>query len=156
MEQHRYAFDESRDYRRAMVARMYLAKGLLLEEVQQIAALAEVVELPEGMHVFRKGERAEGLYMVLGGEVELLDRERDVNALLLPGDVFGELSLIARRPHDADAQCLSATSLLSLSTERFTAALQSQPRLAEIMLGNVVRRMSLRMGEQLLDYLPAL
>jgi cAMP-dependent protein kinase regulator len=72
--------------------------------------------------VIGEGEPSDGLFVVLNGAVRVSKREQG-EALALaelgPGQIFGEISLIQRKPATATVVAVSKTVLLSLSRETF-------------------------------------
>jgi CRP-like cAMP-binding protein len=85
----------------------------------------------EGSPIFEPGDPAEALYIVLSGEVRIVDEvEQDV-ARLGSGDFFGELSLLRRTSHTKRAEVLEDSELMVLPHQPFEALLAEDPELAE-------------------------
>jgi len=76
--------------------------------------------------VLTEGERGEGLYLVLAGLLEV-SRGGFRIAKLGPGEVFGETSLLGRRPVVATVRALQRTSLLRLPEEDFAKVAERYP-----------------------------
>jgi CRP-like cAMP-binding protein len=76
--------------------------------------------------VLTEGERGEGLYLVLAGFLEV-SRGGFRIAKLGPGEVFGETSLLGRRPVVATVRALQRTSLLRLPEEDFAKVAERYP-----------------------------
>jgi NADH dehydrogenase len=75
-----------------------------------------------GQEVFHQGEVGDRLYLVLGGEVEVLRREQGQDRLLArlgPGEWFGEMALLHQTMRNATVRCVTALDLLSLPREEF-------------------------------------
>ncbi|MCC6749749.1 MAG: cyclic nucleotide-binding domain-containing protein [Deltaproteobacteria bacterium] len=83
-----------------------------------------------GEQVLAEGEEGEGLYVVLSGEVEVSKVEGG-EALALAhlgtGQVFGEISLLQRRPATATVTACRKTVVLCLPRESFNACVAEFP-----------------------------
>jgi CRP-like cAMP-binding protein len=76
--------------------------------------------------VLAEGERGDGLYLVLAGLLEV-SRGGFRIAKLGQGEVFGEASLLGRRPAAATVRALQRTSLLRLPEEDFARVADQYP-----------------------------
>jgi CRP-like cAMP-binding protein len=76
--------------------------------------------------VLTEGERGDGLYLVLAGLLEV-SRGGFRIAKLGQGEVFGETSLLGRRPVVATVRALQRTSLLRLPEEDFARVAERYP-----------------------------
>jgi CRP-like cAMP-binding protein len=81
----------------------------------------EGLEVEAGAELIREGERGRGLFLVLGGEVEVVakaDTAESVSlARLRPGEIFGEMSLVTDQPTSATVRATMRTSVLFLARE---------------------------------------
>lgn len=88
--------------------------------------------IPAGAFLLTEGEESERLHVIVSGEVEVRRGGQDV-ARLSAGEVFGEISLVARKPATADVVTISPTVTLSLDRARFDdVAVRHPALLAEI------------------------
>jgi NADH dehydrogenase len=81
-----------------------------------------------GEVVFEEGDTGDSLYMILAGQVQVIKRigdEPQVIGTLGPGEYFGEMALLGRRPRSAGAQALTALDLLVLPGSDFSALAES-------------------------------
>ena len=53
--------------------------------------------MPAGTVVCEAGEERDAAYVILSGRVEL-QRDGQLSSVLVPGDIFGELSVLHRTP----------------------------------------------------------
>ena len=85
-----------------------------------------------GSEVFTADSPAEALYVVLSGEVRILDPSNggDEVARLGPGDSFGEISLLLLTKHTKIAIAGQDTELMVIPQDAFSELLQSNPELA--------------------------
>lgn len=79
------------------------------------------------------GSEAQGLFLIASGGVRVVGRDADGDelevAVLGPGDVVGEISLVLRRPATADVIATHPTIALSLRREQFQEAIKQHPTL---------------------------
>lgn len=99
-----------------------------------------------GRTVFEAGEPAEALYIVLSGQVQILEsvggEQRQV-AELGPGDYFGENALLHDVTHTKSAVTSEDTELLVLPKDSFQPLLDGHPDLA----ARLERTLEMRDGE---------
>jgi len=87
-------------------------------------------DVNRGETLIREGERSDGLYVILTGEVGVAVQGQSV-ATLKEGDVFGEMSLLTRTAATATVMTSKKTSLLRLPREDFDAIIMSHPQILE-------------------------
>lgn len=89
-----------------------------------------------GDYVFREGESADRLYLLLSGSARVA-RQRDgaelTLAYLLPGQFFGELAILNDQPRAASVRAASELQLASLDAAWFRSTLADNPQLQSIM-----------------------
>jgi CRP-like cAMP-binding protein len=97
-----------------------------------------------GELLVRQGEEPESLFLIASGEVQVRSSdqagERTVLAELGPGHVVGEISLVLRRPANADVVALHATVALALAREQFHEAIREHPALLRELYETAVAR----------------
>lgn len=85
-----------------------------------------------GEEVFHQGDLGDALYVVLGGEVEVVMHEPSgerVVCRLGAGEYFGEMALLQHKPRSATVRCTQPTTLLALPKADFQALAMSLPQL---------------------------
>ena len=85
-----------------------------------------------GSRVFDQGSTADGLYVVLEGNVRIFDDAdpgSDV-AQVAPGDFFGELSLVLDTSRTMSAEATQDSEILVVPAESFRELLAASPDLA--------------------------
>jgi NTE family protein len=102
------------------------------------------VDLARGAQVFRRGDVADALYVVLRGQVALeiaSGARADLLALAGPGDWFGEMALLTGAPRSADARVTVDATLLRVDRDGWLRLADRVPR--------VFARLSERLSHQL-------
>jgi CRP/FNR family cyclic AMP-dependent transcriptional regulator len=90
-----------------------------------------VKSYPPDTVVFKEGEAGIEMFVIVEGEVEIRKSTSQESAKTLielkKGDIFGEMSLIERKPRSATAVTTQATRLLCITEELFDSVLQKNP-----------------------------
>lgn len=102
------------------------------------------VEFAAGEPVFREGELGTEMFIIHGGQVEILrrvgDEDRQV-AILERGDFFGEMALLEDLPRTATARALTSARLLRIDGATFDQMLQDNPEIGVRMMRKLSRRL---------------
>jgi CRP-like cAMP-binding protein len=94
--------------------------------------------------IFAVGEQPEALYVVLRGEVVILDEDAGEVTRLERGGYFGEQSLLAGTAHSKTARTLTDTELMVVPRATFEALLEADPALHR----DVEERLEERLAER--------
>jgi CRP-like cAMP-binding protein len=100
-----------------------------------------------GQTVFRAGDPAQAMYVVLEGEVDLHVKDKLVETVG-SGGVLGEMALIDRAPRIATATARTACKLVPISEKRFLFMVQQTPHFALQIMKILAERLR-RMDEKL-------
>jgi CRP-like cAMP-binding protein len=107
-----------------------------------VAKLAQEVELPAGHTlIHERADVAYAFFVLIEGEAEVRRRNRRV-AKLGPGDFFGELALILRRPRTATVTLTVPSRLLSISAHNFQPLLMRAPEIQFKLLEALAERLA--------------
>jgi CRP-like cAMP-binding protein len=119
-----------------------LFSGLAEDELQRLLAEAVVERCPPGTLIFREGDRARHVHLLLAGIVELskMEGKRECGVLMLSaGDVFMPAAALFDEPYLTSARALTAARLLLLEVDAVRAATARSAllamRLARVMGG---------------------
>jgi CRP-like cAMP-binding protein/predicted MFS family arabinose efflux permease len=93
--------------------------------LRTLAATARREELSAGTTVFDLGDESDAVYVILSGRVEL-QRDGEVSSVLLPGDCFGELSVLHSTPRLGRAVVTEGTIASVLPAGAVLAAVRGQ------------------------------
>lgn len=106
-----------------------------------------VEDKPAGKPIFSENEKSGGLfskgakmYLLLEGEIGLMIRNKFFG-VVRPGQVFGELAVIAGLPRSATAMAKINCRVLSLDEKQFHAALEKKPEFALMLMSTMVQRL---------------
>jgi CRP-like cAMP-binding protein len=118
--------------------------GLSEEAVEQLLERMEPLSVKAGERLIHQGERGDRLFLILSGELQVVDdRDRDRPIRLAqegPGEVVGEISLLTGEVRTASVCASKDSELLSLSR----AALDDLARESSEHYDELVEAMQLR------------
>jgi CRP-like cAMP-binding protein len=124
--------------------------GALSDEVlAHLARTLKPLSLGSGDLVFREGEPAHEMYVLLEGEVEVLRRSRAGRdhriALLGPNDCFGEMSVVDMQPRSATVRAVAPSRVLRMSTEDMDGLYRHDLKSYALITLNIARDLSRRL-----------
>ena len=119
--------------------------GLPAREVETLARVAREEAHRPRDYVFLEGDPAEWLYLVRSGHVRIVKHSRGGKDVVLeflgPGEVFGGVAVIERRPYPAAAQATEPSVVLKIPADAVVALAERHP--------SVIREMALMIGRRL-------
>jgi len=119
--------------------------ALPAREILALATVAREDRYQARDYVFREGDAAAWFCVVRSGRVKILRQSRGgreiVLELLGPGEPFGGVAVIERRPYPASAQATEASTVLKIPGEPIVALAERHPSL--------IREMALMIGRRL-------
>jgi len=121
--------------------------GLPARELEALAAAARDDTYRAREYIFMEGDPARWLCLVMTGRVKIVRHSRTgkdvVLELLGPGEVFGGVAVIEKRPYPAAAQAVELTSVLKIPAEALIPATERHP--------GIIKEMALMIGRRLRD-----
>lgn len=132
-----------------MLDRTALFRGVGERDLEEFAVLLQPRTFGRGVYLWHTGDAADGACLVVRGQVKVsrinADGEEFVASMFLPGEVFGEMSLVVEDPvRLMDAQAVEPTECLALSRDAFLRYLDNHPPVMRRMLATLaanIRRM---------------
>jgi CRP/FNR family cyclic AMP-dependent transcriptional regulator len=123
----------SAEVRRSLLAKHFLLREADPKTLDQLVAASVVVTYGNRQRIFDKGDDGDRLLGVLGGQVRIYvmsseGRELIMN-VIMPGELFGEISLIDGKPRSASAVAIGDTDLLHIKRQDFMALLRNNGEL---------------------------
>lgn len=109
------------------------------EDLAVLASIADEVLYPAGATVFEEGQPADGLYVVIRGEL-LLSRDGQEIGRMGEGSALGAWDLLEGGPRVFGSRTAIETLLLRVDREDFYDLLLDYPELGQSILKSLVRR----------------
>jgi CRP/FNR family cyclic AMP-dependent transcriptional regulator len=108
-------------------------------ELEQIAQLADEIDLSEGKELTRLGESGREFFVLLEGEADVTQDGRSINTLHA-GDFFGEIALVEDTPRTATVTATTPMRVLVITGRAFKQLLDEQPEIQRKVLVALVER----------------
>jgi len=89
------------------------------EELDELAAAMNEVEIEAGAEVITIDDYGTAIYFIEQGEADVSDDEGEATEVLSPGDTFGEIGLLLTGQRTATVVARTPMRLLSLSGQDF-------------------------------------
>ena len=128
-----------------MLTKLPLFHQLEEAEITKLAQGTRKIRLSKGQMLFQKGDRADGFYSVVYGQVKLafasLQGAEKVVDIIAPGQSFGEAMMFLEKPYPVFAQALMDTMVLHIAKQVIFAAIEADTRFARKMLAGLSIRL---------------
>jgi len=129
--------DDERSARTAVVERLELFHALVDEERAAVAASLKRLPFASGELVFRKGDSADSLYILVEGVVHIFDEDgsgqRKHLADLSAPAYFGEMGLLTGQPRIATVVAATDVLCYRLGKQAIDGVLRARPEVAEAL-----------------------
>jgi CRP-like cAMP-binding protein len=113
---------------RDALAQVPLFAGMPPRFLKRLADKMDEQRFMEGATIVRQGEPGDAFYVLVEGEAKVKDANGRVLSRLIPGDFFGEISLMDGGPRTATVVAETHLTALALSRKDFSALLRSEPK----------------------------
>jgi len=110
-------------------------------ELEQIAQIADEIDLREGKEMTTQGSRGREFFVLLDGDAEVTKDGRKINALS-SGDFFGEIALVSDSPRTATVTATSPIRALVITDRAFKRLLQDVPEVQASVLSALAARLA--------------
>jgi CRP/FNR family cyclic AMP-dependent transcriptional regulator len=115
------------------------------KELEQIASVADEIDLPEGKDLTRQGERGREFIVILDGAADVRRNGRKIRSLG-SGDFLGEIALVSKSPRTATVTTTRPTRALVITDQAFGALIRSSPKIQS----GIVEALAERLAPELL------
>jgi CRP-like cAMP-binding protein len=110
------------------------------KQLRQISSLMTRIERPAGTVLIEEGRTGHEFFIVLEGEVEVRHGDQ-VIATRGPGEYFGEIALLDKRPRTATVVVTKPVVVEVLGPQEFASLLAQAPELSQEMMATMARRL---------------
>jgi CRP/FNR family transcriptional regulator, cyclic AMP receptor protein len=135
----------------APLAQVALFQGLSQPQLKKVASICEPVTVEKGALIFREGEAAQSMYVLVTGKVRISRRVpgmgEEALAILDAGQYFGEMGVVEESARSADAYAHETATLWRIDRGKFDQLLFTDKDLAYAVLWTLVRTLSGRLRE---------
>ena len=117
-----------RDPKIDLISRVPLFARCSRHELQEVASIADEIDLPAGKTLMEQGASGHEFFVLLEGSAEVTKDGKAIRTLG-EGDFFGEIALISRSPRTATVRTTSPLRALVIRAQEFRALLDHSPRI---------------------------
>lgn len=114
-------------------------------KLERLRKVTQEIRFPGKRLIFKEGDPGDGVYVVKEGAVQISTiigtGERLVFSEVLPGDVFGEMSLLDDQPRSAYAEAESDTTVYFVPRKEMVEMLEHSPELSLTLVREVSERL---------------
>jgi hypothetical protein len=138
--------------RRAIVKQSPIFEGFTTWQARKFIAVSDIEDFPAHHPLIRDGESGDTMYVVLEGELEVTKgagaNRFEINRVG-PGQVIGEVALMAQVQRTADVTALTPIKVLSLDLKSLGELQRFSPYLAAKLNLNLAKILGLRLADTL-------
>lgn len=117
-----------RDDKLEVIRKVPLFSRLSKKELQDLAHIADELDLPSGKVMATEGDRGREFFVLLEGEADVTKGDRRINTMR-EGDFFGEIALVTKMPRTASVTATRDVRVLVITERDFTALLKKSPQI---------------------------
>jgi CRP-like cAMP-binding protein len=117
-----------------------LFERLTTQHLADLAAAVEEVTYPAGQAIVTEGQVADGLFIIVAGEV-LVTKAGVILRRLSTREFFGEMALLDAGPRSATVTAVDTVRLLRLSRDAVLQIMEEQPAIAIAVCQTLSRRL---------------
>ena len=124
-----------------LIKRVPLFASASKHELEEIASLADEIDLPAERTVISEGDAGREFFVLIDGTADV-ERAGKKVASIGPGDFFGEIALITKTPRNATITTTSPVRALVITDRAFRQLLDHSPQIAIGVLTALAERLA--------------
>jgi len=134
-----------KDAKMELLKKVPLFSKLDKKGLQDVAHLADELDLPAGKEMATEGDRGREFFVLIRGEAEVTKDGTRINTMK-DGDFFGEIALVTKMPRTATVTATSDVDVLVITERAFDNLLKKSPEIG--------RRVAEALAERVAPELP--
>lgn len=128
------------------LARVSFFKDFFETELMEVVVAGEWLEYGTYQIILTEGNLDEAFYVVIDGMASVLVNGKIITSLR-PGDCFGEMAYVAKRPRSATIQAKTSVTVLKINKEVLaTLSVYCQLKFSKVFLNTLIARLSASNG----------
>jgi len=133
-----------KDAKVELLKRVPLFSKLDKKALEDVAHIADEIDLPAGKEMATEGDRGREFFVLLKGEADVTRGGEKINTMK-EGDFFGEIALVTKMPRTATVTATSDVDVLVITERAFDSLLKKSPTIGR----NVAEALAERVAPQL-------
>jgi CRP/FNR family cyclic AMP-dependent transcriptional regulator len=130
-----------KDHKVELISKVPLFASCSKKDLQRVASIADEIDLPEGKVLTRQGAVGREFFVLIEGTVDVV-RDGVKLDTMGPGDFFGEVSLVSKRPRNATVTATSPLRALVVTERDFWRLLEDWPQIQSKVLRALADRVA--------------
>jgi CRP/FNR family transcriptional regulator, cyclic AMP receptor protein len=123
-----------------MLRSVSLFAALGNRDLEQVARLADEIDVPAGKVLMREGDRGAEMFVIVSGEAKVERGGQEIGRSG-PGSVLGEIALLSEGPRTATVTVTAPSRLLVLAHREFHSLLADVPAVRTCVMDELARRL---------------
>ena len=115
-----------KDAKVELLKRVPLFSKLDKKALEDVAHIADEIDLPAGKEMATEGDRGREFFVLLKGEADVTRGGEKINTMK-EGDFFGEIALVTKMPRTATVTATSNVDVLVITERAFDSLLKKSP-----------------------------
>jgi CRP/FNR family cyclic AMP-dependent transcriptional regulator len=124
-----------------LIKRVPLFASCSKHELEEIAHIADEIDLSEGKEMTREGSRGREFFVLLEGDADVTKNGQSINKLGA-GDFFGEIALVSDTPRTATVTATTPVRALVITDRSFRRLLDESPEIQRKVLLALAERLA--------------
>ena len=112
-----------------LIKKVPLFSKLKKKELEEVAHIADELDLPSGKVMAEEGDRGREFFVLLEGEADVTKGDKSINTMR-EGDFFGEIALVTQMPRTASVTATTNVRVLMITERDFGALLKHSPEVS--------------------------
>ena len=135
-----------------LLSSCYLFRGLSTSQMVRLSATTKEIQIQKGELFMKEGQKAEELFILKEGAVELLTQVEDAFELPIamlrnPGECTGTSSLVAPYVYNLNSRCAEDSKLLAINKTALKKLILEDHELGCIVMKNLAQHLLERLKE---------
>jgi CRP-like cAMP-binding protein len=130
-----------KDAKVELLKKVPLFSKLNKQELQQVAHIADELDLPAGKEMATEGDRGREFFVLLDGEADVTKQGSRINTMK-KGDFFGEIALVTKMPRTATVTATSDVDVLVITERDIDALLKKTPEIGRSIAEALAERVA--------------
>ena len=130
-----------KDAKVELLKRVPLFSKLDKKGLQDVAHIADELDLPAGKEMATEGDRGREFFILLKGEAEVTRGGERINTMK-EGDFFGEIALVTKMPRTATVTATGDVDVLVITEREFDNLLKKSPEIGRSVAEALAERVA--------------
>jgi CRP-like cAMP-binding protein len=130
-----------KDAKMELLKKVPLFAKLDKKGLQDVAHIADELDLPAGKEMATEGDRGREFFVLLKGEAEVTKSGTRINTMK-EGDFFGEIALISKMPRTATVTASTDVDVLVITERAFDSLMKKSPEIGRSVAEALAERVA--------------